>query len=298
MKNQAIVIPELIIAFIVLILALVSFLGFFSNSKYDINKEESKIFAINKATEILNSLLDEVPFAVLRRGNPGYIKVDDLNKDTNYSYYNNEWVKKYSLKFFNNNKKEDKGYICRGYIKDSSNITYLIHLCVEDILSNIEHSETEKIIIGKNYPNTVPKDFEEQLDVNFSLLKNPSTFYITNNEFFSKIPYQKEKPLTELDIPNKAIYDSPMNFFKDEGLENIETEPKFSFLNPTAERYTAKMIMKRIPNNTEIQTEWCLFKKLIIQIQWNIDPDYYSEPENIKGEIQRIHLMAIKGNLD
>ena len=50
--------------------------------------------------------------------------------------------------------------------------------------------------------------------------------------------------------------------------------------------------------NVEESMAWCPFKRLIVQVQWNLEPKYYSDPENPKGNTQRIHLIAIKGDID
>ena len=297
MKNQEkkYIKATIVIIFLIAIVAVLNF----SQSLLNQDNTESYPYAINKATEILNTLLDDVPFAIIREGNPGFIKVDDLPKDKKFSEYTPFWAKKLCSKLFNSNNQTSKGFPCRGIVTDSVGISYLVHLKVEDILSNLKPNRPEMLKIGAGFPNIEPNQFPERLEVFFTVLKNPSTLSNTNfAQIFSNSQNDKNKPFTELDIASNSIYESSNNFYKDEGLENLNVQPKYSFINPTAERYTAKMLINRLPYKIREDKAFCPFKKLIVQIQWNSNPKYYSEPENQNGNIQRIHLMAIKGNLD
>jgi hypothetical protein len=39
-------------------------------------------------------------------------------------------------------------------------------------------------------------------------------------------------------------------------------------------------------------------KKLLVQVQWNLEQKYFKTPEESKGRVQRVHLMTIKGDID
>ena len=58
------------------------------------------------------------------------------------------------------------------------------------------------------------------------------------------------------------------------------------------------MVMSKVPYKVDENMSWCPFTRLIIQVQWNLEQNYYSDPENPKGNTQRIHLIAIKGDID
>lgn len=297
-QKKAITFLEIIIAVTVMAIAMIPLFGMLSRQTVETDKNASQAFAINKATEVLNALLDNISFVALREGNPGYIRVDDLDSDK-FSDLNDAWAKKMATMLFNSDKKEANGYPCRGIIKDSKGISYLIHLRVEDVVSTTKHSKPERMKIGEDYPSTNPLEFPEQAEVAFTFLKNPSL--ISSSEFsqdFAEDSEETGKPLTELEIGGNGVSESPKNFYKDEGLESLKNATKYGFINPTAERYTAKMVMSRLPYQTDDAFAWCPFKRLIVQVQWNIEPHYYSEPENENGNIQRVHLMAIKGDID
>ncbi|MBR4328867.1 MAG: hypothetical protein IKO19_09955 [Candidatus Riflebacteria bacterium] len=295
MKKKALTFLEILIAATVMVVAMIPIFGMLSKQTVETDKNASQAFAINKATEVLNTLLDNVSFVAIREGNPGYLRVDDLPKLEKYSDLDSDWVKKMSSILFNHTNQESNGYKCRGTVTDSKGITYLIHLRVEDVVSTIKHNKPEQIKIGESFPNSYPYDFSEQQEVNFAFLKNPSI--ITSSKWtqdFAESPNETGKPFTELDLNSKGVSESKYNIYLDEGIDN----PKHSYKNPTAERFTAKMVMSKVPYNVEESMAWCPFKRLIVQVQWNMEPKYYSDPENPKGNTQRIHLIAIKGDID
>lgn len=299
MKKKAITFLEILIAAAVMVVAMIPIFGMLSRQTVETDRNASQAFAINKATEVLNTLLDNVSFVAIREGNPGYLRVDDLPQLEKYGDLDDDWVKKMSSILFNHTNKESNGYKCRGTVTDSKGITYLIHLRVEDVFSTIKHNKAEQIKIGESYPNSYPSEFPEQPEVNFAFLKNPSI--ITSSKWtqdFAESPNEPGKPFTEIELNSKGVSESNLNIYKDEGLELLTNKTKHSFVNPTAERFTAKMVMSKVPYQVDESMAWCPFKRLIVQVQWNLEPKYYSDPENPKGNTQRIHLIAIKGDID
>lgn len=298
-KRKAITFLEIVMAVAIMAVAMIPIFGLISRQTVETDKNASQVFAINKATEVLNSALDNLPFVTLREGNPGYIKVSDLPQNHRYEGLTSNWAKKMASLLFNNSLEEPNGYQCRGVVKDSKGISYLIHLKIEDVPSIIRRNKPERLEIGENYPDSDPKEFTEPTETVFSFLKNPSMLSSSNwiQDFAENID-ETGKPLTELELPGSGVSESPTNFYTDEGINNLKGSTKYSYLNPTAERFTAKMVMKKVPYETEESLAWCPFKKLIVQVQWNLEQQYYSDPESEKGNIQRIHLMAIKGDID
>ena len=152
-QKKAITFLEIIIAVTVMAIAMIPLFGMLSRQTVETDKNASQAFAINKATEVLNALLDNISFVALREGNPGYIRVDDLDGDK-FSDLNDAWAKKMATMLFNSDKKEANGYPCRGIIKDSKGISYLIHLRVEDVVSTTKHSRPERMKIGEENRST------------------------------------------------------------------------------------------------------------------------------------------------
>ena len=286
-SKRAITFLEVVIAVAVMAVAMIPVFGVISRQTVETDKNASQAFAINKATEILNALLDNVSFVALRDGNPGFIRVDDLPRNGKYDELDDKWAKKMASMLFNSTIRETNGYPCRGIITDSKGISYLIHLRVEDVPSTVRLSKPERIKIGESYPDSEPTEFPETPEVVFSFLKNPSILSSAAwTQDFAEDINEADKPLTELEVITNGVSESPSNFYGDG-----------NYVNPTAERFTAKMAMKKVPYATDKTFEFCPFKRLVVQIQWNTDKTYFSKPEIDNGSIQRIHLMAIKGDI-
>lgn len=298
-SRKAITFLEIVIAVAVMLMAMVPLFGVISRQTVETERNASQAFAINKATEVLNTILDNVAFAALREGNPGYIKVSDLPQTEKYEDYNQAWAKKMASMLFNSTKEDSAGFPCQGIITDSKGISYLIHMRIEGVYSILKKNKPERIKIGDSYPTDEPTEFGENPEVTFSFLKNPSmlTSSIWTQDF-AETADERNKPLTELEIPEKGVSESPINIYNDENIDSLKSATKYSFINPTAERFTAKMVMSKVPYETEAHLSWCPFKRLVCQVQWNLDPQYYSDPASTKGNIQRIHLMTIKADLD
>ena len=130
MKKKALTFLEILIAATVMVVAMIPIFGMLSRQTVETDKNASQAFAINKATGVLNTLLDNVSFVAIREGNPGYLRVDELPKLEKYSDLDSDWVKKMSSILFNHTNHESNGYKCRGTVTDSKGIKYLIHLIV------------------------------------------------------------------------------------------------------------------------------------------------------------------------
>ncbi|MBP5470375.1 MAG: hypothetical protein J6Z11_14150, partial [Candidatus Riflebacteria bacterium] len=233
LKKKAITFLEIIIAVTVMAVAMIPIFGMLSRQTVETDKNASQAFAINKAAQVLNTIIDSVSFVALRQGNPGYIKVDDLQGNPRYSQdlrLNQAWAKNMSTMLFNNSTADSNGFACRGIVTDSKGISYLIHLRVEDIPSTIKHTKPERKQIGNSYPKEEPSDFSEQEDVNFSFLKNSSL--LTSSKFnldYAETPGEPGgKPFTELNIPGNAVSESPVNFYTDESLDTLPGNTKYS----------------------------------------------------------------------
>jgi len=298
-NRRAVTFIEIVIAVAILAVALIPLFGLISRQTVETDKNTAQAFAINKASEVLNTILDNVPFAALRQGNPGYVKTDDLAANPRFSRYNDSWARKIMPILFPGSQKEAAGYPCRGIVTDSRSIHYLVHLRVEDVASERKPPKSEKIQIGNSFPDGKPKDFAESPELTFTFLRNPGM--ISDGSWvqdYSEDPEETSKPFSELDIGSgKGVSEAPGNVYLDQGMEGLDANaPRFT--NPTAERYTAKMVTEKVLHDAPEKFAWCSMKKLVVQVQWNLDQRYFKNPEEKNGRIQRIHLMTIKGDID
>ncbi|EKD81603.1 MAG: hypothetical protein ACD_39C01728G0002, partial [uncultured bacterium] len=105
-NRRAVTFIEIVIAVGILAVAMIPLFGLMSRQTVDTDRNASQAFAMNKASEILNTILDNVPFAALRQGNPGFIKVDDLSGRAKYQRYNEDWARKIMPVLFQGSEKQ------------------------------------------------------------------------------------------------------------------------------------------------------------------------------------------------
>ncbi|HNX74853.1 MAG TPA: hypothetical protein PLM07_06875 [Candidatus Rifleibacterium sp.] len=297
--RRAVTFIEIVIAVAILAIAMIPLFGLISRQTVETDKTASQAFAINKASEVLNTILDNVPFATIRQGNPGFIKIDDLGGNPRFARYNDTWARKLVPLLFPGTSKEGAGYPCRGIVTDSRGIHYLVHLRVEDVVSERKPQKPERIQVGDSFPDGTPKDFAESPEMSFTFLRNPAL--ISDGSWiqdYAEDPTETAKPFSELDIGmGKGVSEAPGNVYLDQGMEGFDANAP-RFINPTAERYTSKMVTEKVPYTAPEKFSWCTMKKLVVQVQWNIDQKYFTKPEENAGRVQRIHLMTIKGDID
>lgn len=292
-NQRAVTFIEIIVAITIFSIAMIPLFGIMDRDGIETDQDASQTFAINKASEILSAAIDNIPFSALRQGNPGYIRINDL-KNLSNQIYNEEWIKKTIDTLFPDSKKQKEGWPCRGVFVDSRGIHYIVHLKVENIVSQSKPDKPEQIKIGTKFPDSAPTEFPTSKEMTFSYLRNPSI--ISSKNWHQKYSRKSsEKPFVELDILSKSgVAESPFNIYKNEGMSSNQ----FEYINPTANRYTPKMITEKVPYAVNDEFAWCSIKKLIIQVQWNLEQQYFSNPETDKGHVRRIHLITLKGDLD
>lgn len=294
MNKKGISMLEIIISVFILAIAVLPLFSLMTKQTSSTDNVASEAYAINKATEVLNTFLENIPFATIRHGNPGYIESSDITQMAKFARYDDNWAKKMSMMLFDHSNKEGSGYPCKGYIKDPRGIVYLVHLRVEDICSTNKPARPERLQVGTGFPDTLPTEFSTMGELGFSYLRNPS---ILNDGSWME-PYARRiddpnNPTTELDL-DTAVSEAPNSLYNDLG----GTSTTFSYLNPTAERYFPKMVTQRVPYAADDAFAWCSMKRLVVQVQWNVDKKHLSEPEAETPTTNRIHLMTLKGDLD
>jgi hypothetical protein len=299
LNRRAITFLEIVIAVAILAVALIPLFGLMSRQTVETDKNASQAFAINKASEVLDTILDSVPFAALRQGNPGYIRTDDIAGIARFSRYNDNWARKLVPILFEGSQKESAGWPCRGIISDARGILDLVHLRVEDVISEKKPPRSEKLKIGSAFPEGKPADFGESAEMSFAFLRNPALLSDGNwIQEYSEDRNDSSKPFSELDLASgKGVAESPVNIYLDQGMEALAPDDP-GFVDPIAERYTQKMVSGKVSYEASDKFAWCSMKKLLVQIQWNLDQKFFNNPETSEGRVQRIHLMTIKADID
>jgi type II secretory pathway pseudopilin PulG len=305
-SSGAFTLIEIILAMAILAATMVPVFFFMSKGASDTDFNVSRMFAISRASEILNAMLDNVPFQALRAGIPGFIKVEDLKTTEGYENFDDAWATKFVNTVFPGSEKTAAGYPCQCIVNDPRGQYYKITLRVEDVSSPTASKDEKPPLkrIGKDYPDKAPKDFSMigTGEPTFSYLKNPAKLlsqswhqriYLPNP--VGMLPKANEYRF-EVELPDK-VSENHENFYLDEGYEKYQADA-FRFSDPTATRLTQRMAKTQVTYTTSEDFRYCGLKRLIIEVQWNIEKPNLKTPDKTGTGMRRIHLMTIKADID
>lgn len=279
---------------------------FMSKGASETDFNVSRMFAIGRASEILNAMLDNVPFQALRAGIPGFIKVKDLVGVNGYDKFDEDWAKQFVKTVFPGSVETAAGYPCQCVISDPRGINYKITLRVEDV-SSPTSSAGEKPAqkkIGAEYPTKPPKDFAEisSGEVTFSYLKNPTrllsqawhkTKYLPNP--IGMLPKLGEYRF-EVELPKK-VSENNENFYTDDGYSSIHPNAP-RFVDPTSVRLTQRLAKAEVSYTNDENFKYCGLKRLIIEIKWNLDKPHLKDPDQPGHGQRKIHLIVLKADVN
>ena len=278
---------EIVLAIFILSIAVVPIFWVIHKGTEETDVSASQSFATNKATEILNTFLDNIPFECIRQGAPaGLLSFEGLEKtpEAKAEYAKMKidatWVKNMAEMLFPKCEAiGDKSWRCQGIIQDPRGTSYLATLLVEDVL--------DTMTIKKPEAQTWGGSFYDSKDLTFSYCKNPEKL----QEASWRPDYQQMPvPIGEWTLPNQIGLPAES--------ENIYCQPDF-YPNTKLLRYSQCLAVDKVNYATDDSMAYCGIKRLIVQIQWNIDKTYFSKPDVIdKGNLQRIHLMTIKADIN
>lgn len=297
---------EIVLAMAILAATMVPVFYFMSKGAADTDYNVSRMFAISRASETLNAMLDNVPFQALRAGIPAYIRIDDLAGVEGYESYNEEWATRFINTVYPGSEKTSAGWPCQIVISDPRGQHYKITLRVEDIpaLAKSVNLKPEMKRIGNEYPGKAPADFAAfpTQEPTFSFLKNPAKL---QSQAWHQIKYVPNpvsqmsdgtNHLFETELPKK-VSENHENFYRDEGYDKFHADA-FRFENPTAVRMNQRMAKSLVSYSNDENFKYCGLKRLIIEVQWNIEKAYMKKPEQPGTGLRRIHLMTIKADID
>lgn len=300
-RRSAMTMVEIVIAMAILAIALLPIFNMIQKGTEDTDLNAAQAFAITKASEVLNAVLDNIPFEVIRMGNPGYLSISKLPADE-YARYDANWLKGIAQMLFPGSVADgNRGYPCRGIMTDPRGISYLVTLYVEDLAAPPAPADAkpDRRKIGTGFPDSAPADFPECNEMTFSFLQNPGklsdpNWYQKYNVFSSSAKAPRWE--TELTADRKGVAEPGENIYRDEGYPVGDDLPRF--LDPTAVRYTQRMSTEKVNYTDDDAFSYCTMKRLIIEIQWNMEKKYYKQPDSDGPEIQRIHLITMKGDIN
>ncbi len=305
-SNRAFTMLEIILAMAILAITMVPIFFFMSKGASDTDINASRTFAISRASEALNAMLDNVPFQALRAGVPGFIRVDDLAGVGGYDRFDEAWATKFANTVFPGSEKTAAGWPCQCIISDPRGQHYKITLRVEDIVSPTasKDAKVEMKKIGTGYPDSPPSDFSEfpTGEPTFAFLKNPAKLM---SQAWHQITYLPNptgmSPSAtsfrwETGLPGQVSHNHE-NFYLDEGYDKYHADA-FRFIDPTAARLTQKLAKSEIHYTNDENFKYCGLKRLIIEVQWNFEKPFLKTPDQTGTGMKRIHLITIKADVD
>lgn len=301
-NNIGFTLIEIILAMGILAATMVPVFYFMSKGAQETDINASRSFAINRASEILDSMLENVPFQALRIGIPAFIRVDDLTSVNNYDKYTEDWAKKFANTVFPGSVKRPEGWPCQCIIEDPRGMKYKITLRVNEYQSppGAANQKPELLKIGSDYPNKKPIDFSDYptKELTFAYLKNPirllsvgwhKTVYLPNP--LGQLPKTGEYRFeTEL---AKEVSENPENFYTDAGYAKISANsPRFT--KPIATRFTQRLAGTKVGYAKDT---YCSLKHLIIEVRWHTDGKNMKKPDMDGPGLRKIHIMTFKADL-
>ncbi|MBF0409761.1 MAG: hypothetical protein HQM10_20640 [Candidatus Riflebacteria bacterium] len=283
-RRRALGLLEIIIGLVIMAVAMIPFFHFIHKGTQDTDLTHAQSFAISKGTEILNIMLDTVPFEALREGSPiGFLRTDDIATYPIYQKQNIDinWADRMAKMLFNleASAKTANGFPCEGIVNDPKGIYYLVSMRIEDVYDNTSIAAVERKTISQEF-DSLPDELTFSFCANPSKLQNPSWIQ-------KYAPEAGVSPTlkSEMDLPGKLALPNT----------NIYSEADFS--TPKTVRYVQKLSTEKTHYTDHPKFSYCTMKRLVLQVQWNAEVGYYKDPTTTRGNVQRIHLMTVKADL-
>lgn len=305
-SSRAFTLIEIILAMAILAATMVPIFFFMSKGASDTDFNVSRMFAISRASEVLNAMLDNVPFQAIRAGIPGYIKIEDLKDVDGYAKFDEAWATKFVNTVFPGSEKTAAGWPCQCIVTDPRGTHYKITLRVEDISSPAASAaaKPDQKKIGSDYPTKPPKEFAAlpNPEPTFTFLKNPAKLLSPTWHQITYLP----NPINmmpgagtyrfEIELPGK-VSQNHENFYLDQGYDKYQADA-FRFGDPTATRLTQRMAKSVVEYTDDENFKFCGLKRLIIEVQWNIEKSFLKTPDQTGTGMRRIHLITLKADID
>jgi len=288
---------EIVIAMGVIAVALIPIFGVIHKGAEETDLNASQAFAINKGSEILNALLDNVPVEAIRAGNPAVMKTSDLSGVKDYTKYDAVWCKKMAEMLFPDCPDTSGGYSCKGIVTDPRGVSYAVTLKVEDVCASPAPADAKP---ETTTPPKAPTDFPELREMSFSFLRNPAKISSSKwTQQYNPNPTGGSLagfPRWETECVPNNVSESPDSIYTDDNYTGFSADAP-RFVNPSGVRFTQRMVAEKVNYTSDDSFAYCTMKKLIIEVQWNSDRSLYSQPEKEGVGIKRVHLMTLKGDL-
>ncbi len=281
---------EIVFAVAILVVAILPIFVVLNRDVEETDINASEAFAIGKATEVLNTMLDNVPFEFLRQGSPfGVLCSSDIKDKPQYKaqYSDNTVLHLIAKNMFGNDVKAmTGGWECQGVVTDPRGISYQVRVRVEDMPAiGTSRKPQETPAAGLNNP------FPPAKDLTFSFLVNPRKLEEPNfTEDYTKAayPFEGKTPTPPRGkAGQQGVAVAPTEIY-DEGDYAKESRRYFQVGCVDPVNYTV----------ADPTLRCCSMKRLTCEVQWNLDKTLFEKPDTVGPKTQRIHLITMKADLD
>lgn len=137
-KRKGVTLLEILAALLILAFAFIPIFGMIGTSAKDTDVAESYIFAQTRARNILDTLLDDVPFFALRTASTNVADIGDTNDEANvgelFDTTNPTYLIASFARFIGND--PDTDHFTRGELKDERGIKYKVKIFVFPVPAN------------------------------------------------------------------------------------------------------------------------------------------------------------------
>ncbi len=264
-RAAGVTLPEVVIAMFVLATALIPIFALLTQDVKETDILVSQTFAMDKARVVLNTILDEVPFANLTPGNPAVLTGPRAAEFANT--------------LFPNAPVAAGGFACQGIASDSRGIHYQIYLRADPI-----EDTTATFTEGEMF---------------FSYFRNPTVEGQAGWDTISTRAFQIETsgnapsvfPSGPPDNPAGAV--SPYRFLSPATTSSILWGPEYDFQTKTPIKLDQRMVTRANPDG-----RFYLMQRILLQIRWNLAMAEYSRPTSDTGRPQRFHVVTYKAKLE
>lgn len=304
-RTDGITFLEIMIATLILSIALLPVFFMLNKGTEDTDLNAAQAFAINKATEVLNTILDSVPFEALRIGNPGLLCTEDIKHLPEYDKSSPTAIFKLDDKFAENMSKLIFGngrtagplpnsWNCQGIVSDPRGISYLLTLSVEEV-ADLETVPSPPPEISSEFPEK--KIFSMGFFVNPLVLSAPNwiaSYVPTTTGLKTIIGSSYQYPRFELEQKKQPIPNDENDVFH-VAAPRTNIFQQADFTNPLRKRLSQKQNVDAVRYNTP--DKFTCMKRLILEVQWVMEKRYFKDPRANSTAVQRIHLIAFKGDV-
>ncbi|NCB40055.1 MAG: hypothetical protein EOM80_14935 [Erysipelotrichia bacterium] len=187
-KRRGITLLEIMSALLILAFAFIPIFGMIGTGAKDTDISESYIFAQTRARNILDSLLDDVPFFALRVASTNVADIGDTNAEANVGEMFDTTNPNYSVasfvRFIGNDPATDR--YARGELLDERGTRYKVKIFVFPVPAN-EALNVDEEMTFRYLPRP---DFEKQADWYTTTAESNSAFVTST----CLTPYQMAEP--------------------------------------------------------------------------------------------------------